>query len=157
MESSLSRRHEAADTIFIGAAPGKGEGVYAMGAFAVGDLVVEGRPVRSSPHRTRYTVQKDWDLHLELDETARSLNHSCTPNTGVVDNAHGGYDFVAVTPIRPGDEITFDYESTEYESIGVVDCLCLSPDCRGRTRGFRYRSDPMPYAAAYLREHAPRV
>lgn len=157
MESSLSRRHQAAATIFIGATPGKGQGVYAIGAFAVGDLVVEGRPVRTSPLRTRYTIQKDWDLHLELDETARSLNHACRPNTGVLDNAHGGYDFVAIAPIRPGDEITYDYESTEYESIAVDNCQCLSPDCRGRTRGYRYRADTMPYPAAYLRERAPRT
>ncbi|MET9697812.1 SET domain-containing protein-lysine N-methyltransferase [Streptomyces sp. NPDC006529] len=98
-----------------------------------------------------HSFQKDWELHVELDEVARSINHSCAPNTGVVDNAQGGYDFVAPTTIRATEEITWDYETTEYESIAVGTCLCASTACRGRTRGFRYRTDLVAYTAAYLR------
>ncbi|WP_406510427.1 SET domain-containing protein-lysine N-methyltransferase [Streptomyces sp. NBC_00212] len=137
--------------VVVREAVGKGLGVYADRPFAVGELVVRGRVERAAPHRTRHSFQKDWDLHVELDETARSVNHSCMPNTGVVDNTLGGYDFVALVPIPAGQEITWDYETTEYESIAVEDCLCGSSECRGRTRGFRYRTDPIRYLAAYLR------
>ncbi|MFI7235656.1 SET domain-containing protein-lysine N-methyltransferase [Streptomyces cyaneofuscatus] len=133
-------------------AAGKGRGVYAVRDFAVGELVVRGRVERVEPHRTRHSFQKDWDLHVELDETARSINHCCSPNAGVVDNVVGGYDFVAMRVIREGEEVTWDYESTEYESIAVQSCLCGSAVCRGRTRGFKHRTDSVPYTAAYLRD-----
>ncbi|MGW6714424.1 SET domain-containing protein [Streptomyces globisporus] len=139
------------DAVVIRKATGKGRGVYANRDFAAGERVVRGVVERAEPHRTMHSFQKDWDLHVELDEVARSINHSCSPNTGVVDNAHGGYDFVALTAIRVAEEITWDYETTEYESIAVGTCLCASTTCRGRTRGFRYRTDPITYAAAYLR------
>ncbi|WP_158857983.1 SET domain-containing protein-lysine N-methyltransferase [Streptomyces sp. NRRL B-1347] len=101
--------------------------------------------------RSRHSFQKDWSLHIELDEAARSINHSCSPNTGVKDNPLGGYDFVALTTIHTGEEITWDYETTEHESIAVLHCLCGSTTRRGRTRGFKYRTDVPPYVAAYLR------
>lgn len=132
-------------------APGKGRGVYAVRNLATGELVVRGRVERTEAQRTMHSFQKDWDLHIELDETARSINHSCSPNTGVVDNALGGYDFVALAPVHAGEEITWDYETTEFESIAVESCLCGSAACRGRTRGFRYRTDAIAYTAAYLR------
>ncbi|MFJ1869432.1 SET domain-containing protein [Streptomyces sp. NPDC088097] len=138
--------------VVIRDAAGKGRGVYAVRDFAVGELVVRGRVERTEPRRTRHSFQKGWDLHVELDETARSINHCCSPNAGVVDNTVGGYDFVAMRPIRAGEEITWDYESTEYESIAVDSCLCGSAVCRGRTRGFKYRTDRVPYIAAYLRD-----
>ncbi|MET9301291.1 SET domain-containing methyltransferase [Micromonospora aurantiaca] len=135
---------------------GKGRGVYATRHFTAGELVVRGWPERTEPYRTRHSFQKDWDLHVELDETARSINHSCSPNTGVVDNDLGGYDFVALRPISSAEEITWDYETTEYESVAVENCLCGSAACRGRTRGFKYRKDTIPYAAAYLQRGEPQ-
>jgi hypothetical protein len=131
-------------------AVGKGRGVFAAKAFAPGDTVVMGQAVGIKPERTIYSIQKDWNLHVELDEPARSLNHSCNPNTGVVDNSYGAYDFVATTSILLGEEITFDYETTEYEIIFAGQCLCTTAECRGRAMGFKYRTDRPGFLARYL-------
>jgi hypothetical protein len=67
-----------------------------------------------------------------------------------------GYDFVALVSIRAGQEITWNYETTEYALLAVERCLCGSATCRGRTRGFRYLSPEErerfgPYIADYLK------
>ena len=116
----------------------KGRGVFAARNLSQGETVVVGRKIKVLPERTIYSLQMDFDLHVQLDEPARVINHSCSPNTGVQNNQFGGYDFVALVDICEGNEITFDYETTEYFSIAVSECLCGSWNCRGKTRGFYF-------------------
>ncbi|MEH2149183.1 SET domain-containing protein-lysine N-methyltransferase [Nostoc sp.] len=84
------------------------------------------------------------------------MNHSCNPNTGVRNNQFGGYDFVALSNIEAGEEITWDYETTEYEPIAVFPCLCGSLSCRGNILGFKFREQMLrdrygEYIADYLK------
>jgi uncharacterized protein len=116
----------------------RGKGVYATRHFFRGETVVTARRVKVLPERTVHSLQMDFDLHVELDIPGRLINHSCNPNTGVRNNEFGAYDFVALVDISKGDEITFDYETTEYISIAVPLCLCASVGCRGKTRGFKF-------------------
>lgn len=116
----------------------KGRSVFASRRFCKGETVVVGRRVMILPERTNHSFQIDFDLHIELDEPARLINHSCSPNTGVRNNEFGAYDFIALVDIPEGDEITWDYETTEYISIAVPECACGSPHCRLQTRGFKY-------------------
>ncbi|MUG94479.1 SET domain-containing protein-lysine N-methyltransferase [Scytonema sp. UIC 10036] len=116
----------------------KGRSVFAARNFRKGETVVVGRRIKVLSLRTIHSLQMDFNLHVELDEPARLINHSCSPNTGVQNNQFGGYDFVALFDILEEDEITFDYETTEYFSIAVPKCLCGSWNCRGQTRGFHF-------------------
>lgn len=116
----------------------KGKSVFASRFFCKGETVVVGHRVKSVPHRTIHSVQIDFDQHIELDEPALLINHSCSPNTGVWNNQFGAYNFVALVDIHSGSEITWDYETTEYISIAVPNCLCGSPECRLKTLGFKF-------------------
>jgi hypothetical protein len=89
-------------------ATNKGRSVFASRDFSKGETVVVGRRVEILPDRTMHSLQMDFDLHVELDEPGRLLNHSCSPNTGVRNNQFGGYDFVALVDIPSGREITWD-------------------------------------------------
>ncbi|MGH3709391.1 MAG: SET domain-containing protein-lysine N-methyltransferase [Pseudonocardiaceae bacterium] len=102
------------------------------------------------PERTTHSFQKGWDTHVELGTPARFMNHSCQPNTGVVDNSQDGYDFVALQEIQPGDELTWDYETTEYVSIAVPRCLCAAENCRTRIHGYRFRCQDESWRPAHL-------
>ncbi|MBP0000982.1 MAG: SET domain-containing protein [Cyanobacteria bacterium SID2] len=93
----------------------KGLGVFATRNFRPGETVVVGRRVCVLPHRTIYSIQVDWNVHVEIDEPAVRINHAYEPNTGVRDNQWGAYDFIALREIEAGEEITFDYETTESE------------------------------------------
>jgi hypothetical protein len=125
------------DNVFV-KLTSKGKGVFASRNFYKGETVVIGHRIDILTERTNYSLQMDFDLHVELDEPARLINHSCSPNTGVRNNNFGGYDFVALNDISEGYEITFDYETTEYISIAVPECWCNSPNCRLKTRGFKF-------------------
>ncbi|MFW9260925.1 SET domain-containing protein [Nostoc sp. CALU 546] len=135
---------------------GKGRGVFARQKFVQGETVVVGIPIEEVPERTIYSFQTDFNLYVNLDEPAVVINHSCDPNTGVRNNQFGGYDFVALGDIEAGEEITWDYETTEYESIAVRRCLCESLSCRGKTLGFKFREQMLrdtygEYIADYLK------
>lgn len=114
----------------------KGMGVFARKSFEPGETVVVGRRVGVYPERTVYSIQVDWDRHVEMDEPAIRINHSNTPNTGVRDNAWGAYDFVALTAIAAGDEITFDYETTESDLTEDFQQCCPPRAGQSAKRGF---------------------
>src|SRR5579883_1001736 len=134
----------------------KGKGIFAGRNFCKGETVVVGRRVMILPERTNHSFQFYFDLHIELDEPARLINHSCDPNTGVRNNKFGAYDFVALVDILEGHEITWDYETTEYVSIAIPKCGCESPNCRLKTRGFKFlpvdiKKKYGPFIADYLK------
>lgn len=63
--------------------------------------------------------------YLIIQPPERYINHSCEPNTYVLD----GKD-VALRNIHKGEEITSDYST---DSVGKYSfkCNCGSPNCRG--------------------------
>jgi hypothetical protein len=121
--------------------PAKGKGVFALREFVRGETVIVGKPVALLTERTIYSVQVDVGKHVDLNEPARVTNHSCTPNTGVLHNSYGGYDFIALRDIARGEEITWNYQTTEEAVIGFDKCHCNSPDCQAIVRGFAYLPD----------------
>ena len=122
---------------------------------------MEGEPARRP---TRYTVQIDDDLHLEIASgtTAeeildryfwRFMNHSCEPNTLIQ-----GRDVFALRNIAPWDDVTFNYNTTEYNIAEPFDCRCGSVHCLGRIRGFKHvpeseRRRLEPFLARHLLSH----
>jgi hypothetical protein len=84
-----------------------------------------------------YTLQVAPDRYIDLDEPGRYVNHSCDPNTGVVQ-----LHLVALRPIHPGEEVRFDYSTTMDEDHWEIPCLCGSPSCRGRIADFKHVDPP---------------
>lgn len=115
----------------------KGLGVFAVQKFKTGELVVRGIPISKTGIRTTHSFQIGFNEHVELDEPARLINHSCNPNLGIRNNKFGGYDFLALQDINLGEELGWDYCTTEYISIAVEDkCLCDSENCRTIISGY---------------------
>lgn len=95
-------------------------------------------------HPTRYTVQVATDLHVEVPEGVglellldryfwRFLNHSCDPSAVL-----RGRDVIARRRIGAWNEVTFDYDTTEWDMAEPFLCRCSSPRCRGFIRGWRH-------------------
>jgi len=63
-------------------------------------------------------------------------NHSCDPSTWWEDEL----TLTALRDIEPGEEITFDYATSESdeEELGLLKCLCGSSLCRGQLKGDDY-------------------
>jgi hypothetical protein len=95
---------------------------------------------------TRYSVQVGSNLHIDIPESYglkeiidqfywRFMNHSCEPNTLIRNQ-----ECFSLRSIDEGEEITFNYNTTEYELAKPFDCRCGSDQCAGRIRGFRFLS-----------------
>lgn len=68
------------------------------------------------------------DCHL-YHPIGRYINHSCEPNSSVdVLNRH----IIALNHIHSGDEITFNYLTSERVITAPFDCRCGSINCVGR-------------------------
>ena len=57
------------------------------------------------------------------------VNHSCDPNAGLRFTDDGVF-LVAIRPIAPGEEVTWDYSTTLAESNWHMICQCRAEGCR---------------------------
>ncbi len=122
-----------------------GVGLFATRPIARGAhiLLIEGKLQK---HPTRYSIQLDVDVHVECDANFgaheqsdamrtrhpwRFLNHSCEPNSRV-----DGRALRAMRTIAEGEQITFDYTTTEASMAEPFQCGCASANCLGHVRGF---------------------
>lgn len=97
-------------------------------------------------HIADYAHQIDDDLVIGIwrEEDIQSvdhLNHSCMPNAGF----KGQIKLVAMRPIAPDEEITFDYAMTLSEAKGDeyskgIECLCGTSECRKKITDSDWRN-----------------
>jgi hypothetical protein len=92
---------------------------------------------RMSEEKHRLAVQIEEDLYLVTgaEGPADWVNHSCDPNAGVV----GQIVLVALRDIRVGEEVCFDYATTDGSPYDEFECGCGSPRCRGHVTGDDWR------------------
>jgi hypothetical protein len=134
-----------AANVYLASRPGVGLGVYAQRDFAPGDFLFSAMGA-VAPAQTMFSIQVDWNQHLDAYPPARYLNHSCDPNAGVKTNALGLPDFYALRAIAKDEEIRYDYAMTEYRHYERarpewdfdLTCYCGAAICRGR---FGYYSE----------------
>jgi hypothetical protein len=108
-----------------------------------------------------HTIQVGEGLYLapiEMEEPADYVNHSCNPNAGL----WGQIGLVAMRPIAPGEEITFDYAMADSSSYDEFDCACGAPGCRGRVSGADWQRPELwqrydGYFSAYLQKRIDRL
>jgi uncharacterized protein len=122
-----------------------GRGVFAKERVRAGDVLVVwgGEVVTADMLRTmsedkyRLAVQVEEDLYLLTgnEGPADWVNHSCDPNAGVV----GQITLVALRDIRAGEEVCFDYATTDGSAYDEFECGCGCGNCRGRVTGDDWR------------------
>lgn len=118
-----------------------GKGLVATGLIHAGEVVS-----RLEPDQPMYRVdevmtwpqdEQDELLHYayQCSEThivseqgdERFMNHACDPNTWWADDD----TMIARRDIQPGEELTYDYATTEIAIPFEMDCRCGGPLCRG--------------------------
>lgn len=118
-----------------------GKGLVAVGPIRKGEIVS-----RLEPDQPTYLIsdvltwsQEDQDklLHygyqyredkiIEEQGVEKYMNHSCDPNTMWLDDD----TMIASRDIEPGEEITFDYATTEITIPFEMQCRCGAAKCRG--------------------------
>lgn len=107
-------------------------------------------PVLDSPNS--HTVQIGSDKHVEPQGPLKCFNHSCQPNAKFIytcrevsypdlDAKNEVFWYVVATrDIQKGADVTFDYNTSEYELVAVFQCQCGAEKCLGEIKGFKYLS-----------------
>jgi len=132
----------------------QGKGLFATTDIKAGEITWRQDPnqpryhldtIRSWPRekqekffRLAYQVGEEWYHGPVADadfDPADFMNHSCDPNTWFIDDA----TMVARRDIKKGEEITYDYSTSETAENFVLHCHCGAPDCRRVVAGSDYR------------------
>jgi SET domain-containing protein len=130
----------------------EGLGVFALAAIEVGEVLVCLRHVFVDKPE-RHTIQLDEHVHQagtgEMDDY---FNHSCDPNAYL---DFQRVQFVARKPIVAGEEISFNYLTSEWDMAAPFTCGCGTPACVGEIRGFLHltpeqREVLVPWISPYL-------
>lgn len=134
-ESALRRsysKRQSADLV-LREVPGKGRGVFATGNFKAGQFVLEFvgdiRDVESFSDLTYALQVGPKDFMTASGGIDDYVNHSCDPNTGIR-SEEGRIILFALRSIKSGEEITFDYATTQEGGFWTMNCCCESPACR---------------------------
>ena len=132
-----------------------GRGVFAVGSFAEGDILIDytgevismQEAIRRHPHDPN---EPDHTFYFHINDehvidglyggnASRWINHSCRPNCEP-DEVGGGIVIKALRFIWPGEELTFDYDLFSDEPMTDIlkaryACRCGAKKCRGTMLG----------------------
>jgi len=102
-----------------------------------GDVVTGDMLKWMSEEKHRLAVQIEENLYLVTgnEGPADWVNHSCDPNAGLI----GHIVLVALRDIRAGEEICFDYATTDGSPYDEFECGCGGRRCRGHVTGDDWR------------------
>jgi hypothetical protein len=122
-----------------------GRGVFARERVRAGEVlvvwggeIIDGLTLRAmAEEKYRLALQVEEDLYLftSNEGPADWVNHSCNPNAGL----RGQVVLVAMRDIRTGEEITFDYATSDGSSYDEFSCGCGARICRKHVTGDDWR------------------
>jgi hypothetical protein len=117
------------------------KGVFASDDIDKDSIIFHLKGIISS-EPTKFTIQIAGGCHLTLPAMVKTddridycwqyLNHNCDPN-GYINTAE--LTFRALRDIAAGEEINFNYLTTESEMAVPFTCTCGSTNCFGLIRG----------------------
>ncbi len=110
-----------------------GLGVFASRDISPGEVILEfGGPVinfteaKARGARECMVIQIADELYIDTQAPGVYVNHSCSPNCGIRNDR----ELAALTYIRKGDEVRYDYSTTMEEKSFTMRCCCGSSRCR---------------------------
>jgi hypothetical protein len=119
-----------------------GSGIFANVDFKRGDLIFiwKGILMRGLYHwrvgkRWLQTDQYAW-IDPYKDNPGCYINHSCNPNSGI----RNSIEMVAMREIKKGEEVTFDYSTSESEDGWYLICHCGEKNCRRLIKPYEFLS-----------------
>ncbi|MBI2514687.1 SET domain-containing protein [Candidatus Wolfebacteria bacterium] len=119
----------------------KGLGLFANKNFKKGEVVIRFKAdlvpnAKASPEAV--TVDDKFSINTRWLVPEAFINHSCSTNTKI---DVIGFRYIAIKNIRKNDEITYNYNTTDYDMRKSRDdfkCECGSKTCLGQIKGFKY-------------------
>lgn len=138
----------------------KGELIVLWGGYVI--TLEEYRELPKAVMDYEYPVQIFEGLYLgpksaeDIDDS-EMFNHSCDPNAGV----KGQNILVARRKIKAGEEVCFDYETTDTQDLNFI-CGCGAKNCRGKIDGTswknpKFQKDNKEYFSYYIQEKIKKL
>ena len=128
--------------LYLRRTSGTGEGLFAKVNFSKGNLIFTWEGVLKKGRYPCYVggrwlqIEKcQWIAPLR-NNPGWYINHSCNPNCGINDSVN----IVAMKNIRRGEEVTFDYSTSESENGWYLICHCENKNCRRIIRSYKFLS-----------------
>jgi len=127
----------------------KGKALYAGRRFHKGEAITRlGGELHKKPKKT--TIQVDENTHI--DGFWGNANHSCEPNTYI---NFEDFTIRALKEINVGEELSWNYCTTDWDFSSPFKCSCGSKKCLGDVRGFKHLSPEQkealrPYSSPFL-------
>lgn len=110
--------------------------LFVLRAYQPGEVIAEFSAGTISAEPTYLTVQVGVSKHITLQpEFLQYINHSCDPNVFFDTTT---MKLVALKELRPEEELTFFYPSTEWKMTQRFSCYCGSHQCLGNIKGAAY-------------------
>lgn len=155
-DSTNERNHMLHSAIIVKDSGIQGKGLFATAEIKAGEVTwwqgqnapryhidtIRNWPLdkQESFFRLAYQVGDEW-YHGPVAgspfDPADFMNHSCDPNTWFIDDD----TMVARRAIKKGEEVTYDYATSETLASFVLPCNCGARDCRQIVRGSDYRAN----------------
>lgn len=146
-----------------------GYGVYAREAISAGELlviwggdIVTGEQLHQLPdYQQVHGIQVEENVYqvpTVENDPADLINHSCAPNAGL----SGQIALVAMRPIAPAEEVTFDYAMSDGSPYDEFECGCGTSTCRRYVTGDDWRRPELQkryagYFSPYLQKRIDRL
>ena len=122
--------------------PPKGFGSFAVDPIPMGTIVATfgGTTMNRINFETYPLEQRSRSIQIDVDqfvlgpesrESGDSINHSCLPNCGM----RNATQLIAMREIAVGEELTYDYATSDTSDYDEFECACGSDNCRGRVSG----------------------
>ncbi len=112
--------------------------LFALRSFQPGEIIADFSASTISAEPTYLTVQVGIRKHITLHpEFLQYINHGCDPNVFFDTTT---MQVVALKRLRPEEEMTFFYPSTEWKMTQSFRCYCGSRHCLGEIRGAAFLS-----------------
>lgn len=119
------------DNLAIIESDSKGEGLTTLKAIQQGDVVFRfWGPTVSE--QSLFTLQQAPGIYIEDPLVMGKVLHACDPNMTCDMQT---LTFTATRPIKAGEYLTMDYDTTEDVLFRSFTCRCGSPNCRGPIQG----------------------
>lgn len=113
----------------------KGCLVAVFGGVLLDGHALWGAEPRTSLGRVVLQVDEDAFLFSTHESPADWINHGCDPNVGF----NGSVSLVSLRDISRGEEVSFDYATSDGSPYDEFRCRCGASDCRKWIRGDDWR------------------
>ncbi|HLC86359.1 MAG TPA: SET domain-containing protein-lysine N-methyltransferase [Candidatus Nanoarchaeia archaeon] len=79
-------------------------------------------------------IGKNTWIIINKNNPGDMINHSCNPNAGLKNKIF----LIAIKNIKNGEEVTFDYSTSEEDPYWKMNCKCHAKNCRNIIRDFNH-------------------